>query len=69
LNIDQCIRLAQYLEKQKELSRSKKEKIKKKIEKALKEAPKQIHRFDDPTFFEDTEKIQEGVKQAVQQGK
>ncbi|RKP07662.1 telomere stability and silencing-domain-containing protein [Thamnocephalis sphaerospora] len=60
--------LADYMDGEKERTRAQKEKLKKKIAKGMKEAPPTTkHRFDDPAYFEDSSKIQDEVRRAVQE--
>jgi hypothetical protein len=61
-------RLAEYIEKQKEMEKEKQLAIQKKIDQGLKLPGQKKVRFDDPSYFEETENMVEEVKQVVKEG-
>jgi len=65
--INEATKLVEYLNKESERKRKRKEEIDKKIEEGLKVPSKKRHRFDDMEYFENHDKIMENIKGAVSQ--
>lgn len=65
--INDATKLVEYLNKESERKRKRKEEIDKKIEEGLKIQTKKRHRFDDIEYFENHDKILENIKGAVSQ--
>jgi len=65
--INDATKLVEYLNKESERKRKRKEEIDKKIEEGLQVHTKKRHRFDDMEYFENHDKIMENIKGAVAQ--
>lgn len=65
--INDATKLVEYLNKEPERKRKRKEETEKKIEEGLKEKTKKRHRFDDIDYIHNHEKIMENVKDAISQ--
>ncbi|ORX43358.1 hypothetical protein BCR36DRAFT_399956 [Piromyces finnis] len=65
--INDATKLVDYLNKESERKRKRKEDIDKKIEEGLNIQTKKRHRFDDMEYFENHDKIMENIKGAVSQ--